>query len=80
MLLYLAFFFFLYAFALALPGLVEAASQLPASGEPLTPEELERAERVSQAALRGKLHWVFIASVLTVSVGAWYGKLPGIRA
>ena len=53
MLLYLAFFFFLFGMVFALPGLLEGARDLGPGPEELTPEELARARDTAREALQG---------------------------
>ncbi len=79
-LLYLAGFFLLFALLLALPDLLEGASQLPPGPEQLTDEELARAEQIGRRALGGgKLLGALLLSVIAVGLGVYRDLLPGMR-
>jgi len=77
MILYVAGFFLLYALLFVAPDL---APLLGAEGQSLPPEELQaRAQQVSQQAMRGKVPFALVASLVTVGLGAWRRVLPGMR-
>ncbi len=79
-LVYLFGFFVLFALALALPDLLEGASQLGPGPEELTDEELAQAREISRRALSGgKLFAALGAAVIAVGLGAFRGVLPGLR-
>ncbi len=78
-LLYVAGFFLLFCLLLALPDLIEGAQRLPPGSGELTPEDRAQAERIVRTALRGRIHWALAASIMVVGVGAWTGRLPGLR-
>ena len=79
MMLYVAAFYCLFALAVALPALLEALKTLPPGTEPPTREELEVARDAVRAVVDGKLRWVFVAAVGATALGAWFGRLPGLR-
>ncbi|MGH0035192.1 MAG: hypothetical protein ACQGVK_09210 [Myxococcota bacterium] len=74
MLLYLAVFFFGFAFLLILPDLLDVL----ATGQP-GPEQEEAARQAAQAALRGKLVPVFVMALAATGIGGYYRLLPGLR-
>ena len=79
MLLYVAGFFVLFSLILALPELLEAASQLPPGPEELTEEELAQAREVSRQALSGgKVFAALATAVIAVGLGTWHEVLPGL--
>lgn len=78
MLLYLFFFFFLFALIFQLPDLVAAARELPPGGE-LTPEEREYAREVGRNALRGRIPLALGAAVVVTGLAIWRRVLPGLR-
>jgi hypothetical protein len=78
MLLYLAFFFFLFAMLFALPSLLEAARNL-GPGE-LTAEELARGKDAARAALAGgRLVVALCLAVVATGLGSYARVLPGLR-
>lgn len=79
-LLYLAFFFFLFAMVFALPDLLEGARSLGPGPEDLTPEELARARETTREALRGGRLLVALAlAVIATGLGSYARVLPGLR-
>jgi hypothetical protein len=79
LLLWFALFFFAFALLLLLPDLVAAFRALPPGEGPLTPEELARARDAARRGIAGRLGWVFGAAALVTGIGAWSGRLPGVR-
>jgi len=81
MLLWLAGLTVFYALLLAAPALVDAYRALPpASGPELTAEEQALAEEAARRALGGgRIVWAFGAAAVTVGLGAWSRRLPGLR-
>jgi len=79
-LLYLAFFFFLFAMIFALPDLLEGARNLGPGPEELTPEELARGRDATRDALQGGRLLVALAlAVIATGLGAYARVLPGLR-
>ncbi len=78
-LLYVAGFFVLFCLLLALPDLIAGARTLPAGQGDLTPEERALAEQIVRGALAGRIHWALAAAIVVVGMGAWTGRLPGLR-
>jgi hypothetical protein len=79
-LLYVLAFFLLYAMLFALPDLVAGARELGPGPEELSPEEMERARRISRDALAGgKVLIAIVAALATVGLGIWRRALPGVR-
>ena len=79
-LLYLAFFFLLFAMLFALPGLLEGARNLGPGPEELTPEELARARDTTREALQGGRLLVALAlAVIATGLGGFARVLPGLR-
>ena len=79
MILYLAFCFLVFAMFFALPDLVAGARQLPPGGPELTPAELEQARDIARNALAGRIPIAAVVAVLATGLGAWSGRLPGLR-
>lgn len=80
MILWLALFTALYGTLLAAPALVDAYRALPAREGSLTQEELALAEETGRQVLSGdRLRWALLAAVVTVGLGAWTRRLPGLR-
>jgi len=78
--LYLAAFTLLFGLAFALPELVAGARALPPSPQELSPDELERAKRITRDALAGgRLMAAFLCSAACVGAGVWFRALPGLR-
>lgn len=75
MVLYLFAFLGLYLFVLAAPELIPLV-------QPMSPEQEEAAKEAAAAgaykAVRPKVLFAFVASVLTVAAGAYTRKLPGL--
>ncbi len=69
-------FLLLYLFLMALPALMAGARELP-PGETLTEEQREEAGERTREALRGRVPYAVLASLVTVGLGAWTGRLPG---
>jgi hypothetical protein len=67
-------FFFVYAFALVAPALMEVANSVPPG-----PEQQAAAERAAYQAAQGKMGLAFVLSLATVVLGVWTKKLPGYR-
>lgn len=79
-LLYLAFFFVLFAMILALPDLLEGARNLGPGPKELTPEELARARDMTRDALQGGRLLVALAlAVIATGLGSYARVLPGLR-
>jgi|GEM_PF-2377956 len=77
MLLWLVFFYFLFALLLGLPSLLEAVRTLPPGGHSASPEDLARAAAIMRRVLAGKLPLCLGASVVVVGLLSWRGALPG---
>ncbi|MCH2173324.1 hypothetical protein MK489_21330 [Myxococcota bacterium] len=76
-LLYLLGSFFVFALLLVTPALLEALQTLP---EHLSPEEeLEVARSIARDTLRPRLGIAIAAAILTVGIGAYTQRLPGLR-
>jgi len=71
---YIFGFFFVYAFALVAPALLEVANGM-APG----PEQQAAAERAAYEAAQGRMGLAFLLSLATVVLGVWSKKLPGFR-
>lgn len=80
--LWLGFFYVLFAMAFALPELLRAFRELPPGPAELTPEELEQARNVAREAMaQGRRVWVaLLSALLAVAAGIWLRWLPGFRA
>ena len=82
-LIYLFGFFFLYCAALVVPALWDIVQAVPADIETNPASQAATTEAAKLAAkeiVRPRLLGAFLASVLTVAVGAWAGRLPGMKA
>lgn len=80
MLVWVFLFTALYGTLLAAPTLVEAFRTLPPAEGPLSDAELERARQVGREVLSGaRLRWALAAAVVSVGLGAWSRRLPGLR-
>jgi hypothetical protein len=73
-LLYVFGFFFVYAFALVTPALIEVARSVPPG-----PEQQAAAQRAAHGAAEGKMFLALLLSLVTVALGVWTKKLPGFR-
>jgi hypothetical protein len=77
MILYLAFFFFLFGMLLAVPDLMEViqhAGTLPEA------ELRARSEQITQRSLGGgRIYLALAAAAVSVGLGAWQRALPGLR-
>jgi len=78
MLLWLVFFYFLFALLLGLPALLEGVRSLPPGGESASPEDLHRAAVIMRGVLAGKLQICMGAAVVVVGLLSWRGALPGV--
>ena len=79
-LLYLAFFFFLFAMIFALPDLLEGARNLGPGPEELSPEELDEARDIAREALRGgRLLLALGLAAIATGLGSYARVLPGLR-
>jgi len=81
---YLALFTTLFAFAFALPDLIAGARELPGGPAELTPEEIERGSEIMREVLGGggllnRLMASFLCAACAVGAGAWFRALPGLR-
>jgi hypothetical protein len=74
MLLYLALFFFGFAFLLILPELLDVLASQPPG-----PEQEEAAKLAARKALEGRLVPVFLMALAAAGAGAYYRILPGMR-
>ncbi len=74
MLLYLALFFFLFAFLLILPDLLDVLASMPPG-----PDQERAATEVARRAMAGKTIPVFLMALAAAGVGAYYRVLPGMR-
>ncbi len=72
--LYIFGFFFLYAFALVTPALLEVLRSMPPG-----PEQQAAAEQAAYEAASGRMGLAFALSLATVVLGVWSRKLPGFR-
>jgi len=72
--LYIFGFFFLYAFALVTPALLEVLRSMPPG-----PEQQAAAEQAAHEAASGRMGLAFALSLATVVLGVWSRKLPGFR-
>ena len=72
--LYLFAFFLLYCLILVAPTLFEVARALPPG-----PEQQAAAEAAAREAVRGRLLFAFLAALASVSLGAHFRRLPGLR-
>jgi hypothetical protein len=80
MVLWLFLFTLVYGTLLAAPALWEAYQTLPAGSGPLTEQERALAEETARQVLSGeRLRWALLAAVVTVGLGAWSQRLPGLR-
>jgi hypothetical protein len=77
-LIYLFGFFFLYCLFGIGPALLEAYANLPPGIDEATAEQI--AAKVAQQAVQPRLLLAFIASVFTVTLGAHFKLLPGLKA
>jgi len=71
---YIFGFFFVYAFALVAPALLDVANGMPPG-----PEQQAAAERAAYEAAQGRMGLAFLLSLATVVLGVWSKKLPGFR-
>jgi hypothetical protein len=71
---YIFVFFFVYAFALVAPALLEVLRSMPPG-----PEQQAEAERVARETAAGRLGLAFLLAVATVVLGVLSHKLPGFR-
>ncbi len=79
-LVYLVFFFVLFALLFALPDLIEGYRQLPPGPAQLTDEELGQAREIARRALGGgKLLAALAAATIAVGLASFRGSLPGLR-
>jgi ABC-type sulfate transport system permease component len=72
--LYLFGFFLLYCLILVAPTLWEVARTLPPG-----PEQQAAAESAAREAIRGRLLFAFLAALASISLGAYFRRLPGLR-
>jgi hypothetical protein len=80
LLLYVLSFTVLFALAIALPALLEGASELAPGPAQLAPEEMERAREIARGTLsRTRLLVALGLAVATVAAGIWRRVLPGFR-
>ncbi len=77
LLVYFFVFFLFFALLLALPDLLEGMRTLPRA----TSIEAERAAgaAIAKQAVKGKLFFAFLATVVALGLGAYTRVLPGIR-
>jgi len=73
-LVYVFGFFFLYLLVLVAPALLEVMRSMPPG-----PEQQQAAERAAHAAAQGRVTLALLLSLLTVALGVWSRKLPGLR-
>ena len=71
---YIFVFFFVYAFALVTPALLEVLRTLPPG-----PEQQAAAEQAAREAAEGRMGLAFLLALATVVLGVWSRKLPGFR-
>ena len=74
-LLYLAFFFVVYCFALMAPELWTVLQEVPPG-----PEQQKHAEEVARQTIAPRLPIAVALSLLTVGVLGYAQRLPGLRA
>jgi hypothetical protein len=80
LLLYVFSFTVLFALAIALPSLLEGASELAPGPAQLAPEEMERAREIARGTLsRTRLLVALVLAIATVGAGIWRRVLPGFR-
>ena len=71
---YIFGFFFVYAFALVAPALIEVLNSIPPG-----PEQERAAQQAAYEAASGRIGIAFLLSLATVILGVWQQKLPGFR-
>lgn len=72
-------FFLFFCLLLALPALLEGLRSLPPSEGPITDQERKLAAELTRDALRGRLPYALLATVVTLGLGLWAKALPGLR-
>ena len=73
-LIYLAAFFLIYSLALIAPELLEVLKTVPTG-----PEQERMAEEAARSAIAPRLPIAIGLSLLTLGVGGYYQRLPGLR-
>jgi hypothetical protein len=71
---YVFAFFFVYAFALVVPALLEVLRTMPPG-----PEQQAAAEQAAREAATGRIGLALMLALATVVLGVWSRKLPGFR-
>jgi hypothetical protein len=71
---YIFAFFFVYAFALVTPALLEVMEAVPPG-----PAQQRAAEQAAYEAASGRMGLAFVLALATVVLGVWSKKLPGLR-
>jgi hypothetical protein len=71
--------FLAFSLLLALPALLEALRTLPPGEGPLTDAERAVAAEAAREALRGRVSYAVIATVVVLGIGVWMRALPGLR-
>ena len=76
--LYFFGFFVFFCLLLAMPALLEGLRALPAGDGPISDEERALAAEITKGALRGKLPYALLATVVALAAGIWTRALPGL--
>lgn len=79
LILYFFAIFFAFALLLALPALLEALRSLPPGEGPLTEAERALAAEAARDALRGRIPYAVLGSLVVLAIGVWTRSLPGLR-
>jgi len=79
LLLYFFGVFLAFSLLLALPALLDALRTLPPGEGPLTDAERAVAADAAREALRGRVPYAVIATVVVLGIGVWTRALPGLR-
>lgn len=79
LILYFFAIFLAFALLLALPALIEALRSLPPGDGPLTDAERALAADTAREALRGRVPYAVLATLVVLGIGVWTRSLPGLR-